>query len=131
MQSDSIFLVYPLHASTSHLLFVIYLLAAVNDYNYRYTIGVDTQDVYLWYLHTSVPLTDIYWKLADTPGDFLNPLDVYSLTYHLNHIGDVILECFDIESRNSFINVGLQIQGLYYIYITKSQLLSVCLFVRC
>ena len=103
-----------MYASTSHLLFVIYLLAAVNDYNYRYTIGVDTQDVYLWYSHTSVPISDIFWKLADTPGDFLNPLDVYSLTYHLNHIGDVIMECFDIESRNSFINVGLQIQGLLY-----------------
>ena len=84
-----------------------------------YTIGIDRQDVYLWYSHNTVPITDIFWKLEDATGNFLNPLDVYSLTYYLNHIGDIRLECFDIESRNALIRVGLLVQGLFILIIVS------------
>ena len=91
----------------------ILFIAAVNNNNYRYTVGIDREDTFLFFPHTnsSVQLTDIYWKRDDLTGIFPNPLHIYSVSSYLNLPSNVTLECFDTESGNVFISVGLFIQG--------------------
>ena len=86
----------------------------MSESNYTYTIGIDTVDSYLWYNHTnnSLQLTNIQWKGKDTTGVLTNPLNVYLLTYFLQNIGHVPMECIDIESDTILIAVGILVQGL-------------------
>ncbi|KAI6658464.1 Lactose-binding lectin l-2-like [Oopsacas minuta] len=89
------------------------LYAAVNGYNYSYTVGVDSEDIYLNYIPTdnSVLLTDIYWRIQGLSGLFTNPLNINSLTSYIGDANFVTLYCYDIESGNIFISVALSVQG--------------------
>ena len=100
---------------------IILLVAAVDNHNYSYTIGIDREDIYLWYESTdsSVQLTDIKWKRHGITGIFINPLLVYNLIY-LQSTSYVTIECIDTTSGYSFVTVGLFFQGLL--------LLSNCIF---
>ena len=95
---------------------LVLLVAAVNNHNYSYTIGIDREDIYLWYESTdnSVQLTDVKWRREDVIGTFINPLLVYNLIYHLQSTSYVSMECVDTTSSYSFITVGIFFQGLLH-----------------
>ena len=90
----------------------------MDNHNYSYTIGIDREDIYLWYESTdsSVQLTDIKWRRQDITGTFINPLLVYNLIYYLQSTSYVTMECIDTTSGYSFVTVGLFFQGLLRSY---------------
>ena len=90
----------------------------MNNHNYSYTIGIDREDIYLWYesIDNSVQLTDLKWRRQDITGIFINPLLVYDIIYYLQSTSYVTMECIDITSGYSFLTVGLFFQGLLYYY---------------
>ena len=85
----------------------------MDNRDYSYTIGIDREDIYLWYESTnsSVQLTDIKWRRQDITGIFINPVLVY-LIYYLQSTRYVTMECIDIKSGYSFVTVGVFFQGL-------------------
>ena len=98
--------------------------------NYTYTIGIDRGDIYLWYpLQTdkSVPLTDIVWKRENIPGEYPNPLPVYSLVNFLKQTGNTTLECLDRVSGDSYVTVKLSFQGMLVFDIFSKPIFSECM----
>ena len=91
----------------------IQLLVAENTESYQYTLGVDTEDVFLFChnVDKSVQLSDIQWRRQGRIGFFPNPLDLHNLGYLLQHANTHPMECFDSESDNVIITVPLKIQG--------------------
>ena len=96
----------------------ILLVDVMNNYSYSYTIGIDRDDIYLWYPPTdkSVQLTDIVWKRENIPGEFPNPLPIYSFVNFLKQTGNITIECSDRDSGDNFATVILSIQGLFVYY---------------
>ena len=88
-------------------------LESINTNNYTYTIGSDRENTFLFCNtnDTSIQLSNIYWRRKDVIGFYSNPLDVYSLRNILIGTNDHIMECYDFESDNNILNVGLFIQG--------------------
>ena len=84
-----------------------------NGDNYTYTTGIDAEATFL-FCNTeasSVQLSNIYWRRKDGISYHLNPLDVYTLRNVLILTNNQEMECFDTESGNNIISVGLYIQG--------------------
>ena len=66
---------------------------------------------------SSVQLYNIYWRRKDGLVHYTNPLDVYTLRNILILTNNEEMECFDTESGDNIMSVGLFVQGLYfYIY---------------
>ena len=63
---------------------------------------------------SSVQLSNIYWRRRDGLGYYINPLDVYTLRNILILTNNEEMECFDTESGDNIMSVGLYIQGLCY-----------------
>ena len=86
-----------------------------NGDNYTYTTGIDAEATFLFCNteDSSVQLSNIYWRRENRLGYYTNPLDVHTLRNILKHTNDQEMECFDIESGNNIISVGLYIQGTY------------------
>ena len=108
------------------LLNFVSILEAINTNNYTYTIGTDRENTFLFCNtnDTSIQLSNIYWRRKDVIGFYSNPLDVYSLRNILILKNDHTMECYDFESDNNILNVGLFIQGK----IAKSQYIYLGLF---
>ncbi|KAI6660002.1 hypothetical protein LOD99_14343 [Oopsacas minuta] len=85
----------------------------VNSFSYTYTIGIDSEDIYLLYTPTdsSVQLTNIHWMRDHLPGIFPNPLDIFSLTYYISSSSNITLECLETNLGNTFVSIGLLLQG--------------------
>ena len=93
--------------------YTIQLLVAENTESYQYTLGVDTEDVFLFChnVDKSFQLSDIQWRRQGRIGFFPNPLDVHRLGYLLQQTNTHSMECFDSESDSVIINVPLNVQG--------------------
>ena len=103
---------------TACLIKSLYPLVAVNTESYQYTMGVDTDSIFL-FCHApddSVRLSDIHWKRQDRVGFFPNPLDVHKLGNFLKHTNNHPMECFDAESDNTIMNVKLDVNGEIVIF---------------
>ena len=88
----------------------------MNSDSYMYTIDVDGEDIFL-FCNTDdslVQLSNLYWRRKDIIGFYSNPLDVFTLRNTLILTNNRTMECFDIESDNTILSVGLFIQGLLY-----------------
>ncbi|KAI6647376.1 hypothetical protein LOD99_12372 [Oopsacas minuta] len=90
----------------------IQLEAVANRY-YTYTIGIDNEDIYLFYspADNSVQLTDIHWMIQGLPGILANPLNIYSLASYIGDMNVITLNCYDIESGNILVSVALFVQS--------------------
>ena len=106
-------------------------LEAINTNNYTYTIGSDRDNTFLFCNtnDTSIQLSNIYWRRKDVIGFYSNPLDVYSLRNILIGTNDHIMECYDFESDNNILSIGLFIQGkianvTLFSYYCRSHLMS-------
>ena len=89
------------------------LLVVVHAETYQYTMGVDTDDEFLFCQSPddSVQLSDIHWRRQDRIGFFPNPLDISRLGYLLKYTNTHPMECFDTESDNTIVSVQLNVQG--------------------
>ncbi|KAI6647384.1 hypothetical protein LOD99_12380 [Oopsacas minuta] len=89
-----------------------YTEAVANSY-YNYTIGIDNEDIYLFYspADNSVQLTDIHWMIQGLPGILANPLNIYSLASYIGDMNVITLNCYDIESGNILVSVALSVQS--------------------
>ncbi|KAI6647380.1 Low affinity immunoglobulin epsilon Fc receptor-like [Oopsacas minuta] len=89
-----------------------YTEAVANRY-YTYTIGIDNEDIYLFYspADNSVQLTDIHWMIQGLPGILANPLNIYSLASYIGDMNVITLNCYDIESGNILVSVALFVQN--------------------
>ena len=96
---------------------VILHVDVTDNYNYTYTIGIDRDDIYLWYPPTnnSVLLTDIVWKREYTFEEYPNPLHVYSLVNFLKQTSNITMECINRAFGDTFVSVKLSLQGLFNI----------------
>ena len=54
---------------------------------------------------------NIYWRRKDGLGYYTNPLDVYTLRNILMLTNYEEMECFDTESGDNIMSVGLYVQG--------------------
>ena len=85
-----------------------------NGDNYTYTTGIDAEDTFLFCNteDSSVQLYNIYWRRKDGIAYYTNPLDVYTLRNILILTNNQEMECFDTESGDIIMSVGLYMQGL-------------------
>ena len=109
------------------IIYVICISESIDGNNYTYTTGIDAEDTFLFCNteDSSVQLSNIYWKRKDGLGYYTNPLDVYTLRDILILTNNREMECFDTESGDNIMRVGLYLQGLYnvgmlHIYILRS-----------
>ena len=84
-----------------------------NGENYTYTTGIDAKDTFMFcnIEDSSIQLYNIHWRRKDGLGYYANPLDVYTLRNILILANNQEMECFDTESGDNILNVGLYIQA--------------------
>ena len=86
-----------------------------NGDNYTYTTGIDAKDTFLFCNteDSSVQIYNIYWRRKDGSSYHTNPLYVYTLRNILILNNYQEIECFDTESGDNIMSVGLYMQGSF------------------